>query len=323
MSRSWRIEFEGAYYHVLSRGNEQREIFKDDEDRELFLELVGEMADRFEIEIYAYVLMTNHYHIILKTNKANLSESMQWFGLTYSRRYNIRHKRSGHLFQGRFKSFLIENDAYLTQLSCYIHRNPLRAGITNRLSDYQWSSYLTYAYGKKPKNWLKIKLILSQFKGNRKEKYKAYRQKVQKYSSEEKRVWEDFRHGLFYGTQEFIDEMREKYLPEKPHKEKPQQRDVRRSKDIIGQLETVAKEIGADLEKYRSSRRLSGEDKTKRDLLINILWEMGIYKNNEIGSFFNVSYSSVSKSVSIIRKQIISDKKLKKESKKIYSLFKM
>jgi Transposase and inactivated derivatives len=198
MSRAWRIEFDGAIHHVLSRGNDQREIFTDDEDRQLFLELMGEMAERFNLEIYAYVLMTNHYHIILKTEKSNLSKSMQWFGVTYSRRYNNKQGRIGHLFQGRFKNFLIEDDSYLMRLSCYIHRNPLRVGIIERLADYTWSSYLNYAYGKKAERWLKTELILSKFRGNKLEKNRAYRKKAQEYSSEEKRIWEDFRHGLFF-----------------------------------------------------------------------------------------------------------------------------
>ena len=102
----------------------------------------------FEIEVYAYVLMNNHYHLLLKTNKPNISKGMQWFGTTYTRRYNVKHKRNGHLFQRRFKNFLVENDEYLMLLSCYIHRNPLRAGIVRRLVDYPWSSYPVYAYGK-------------------------------------------------------------------------------------------------------------------------------------------------------------------------------
>ena len=149
MTRQWRIEFEGAYYHILSRGNERRNIFHDNDDRISFLEILGKMSERFEVEVYAYVLMNNHYHLLLKTNKPNISKSMQWFGNTYTRRYNIKHRRSGHLFQGRFKNFLVENDEYLTLLSCYIHRNPLRAGTVERLVDYPWSSYPMYANGKK------------------------------------------------------------------------------------------------------------------------------------------------------------------------------
>lgn len=256
MSRAWRIEFDGALYHVLSRGNEQREIFTDEEDRLSFMEMLGEIADRFDIKIYAYVLMTNHYHILLKTEKANLSASMQWFGVTYSRRYNIRHGRSGHLFQGRFKSFLIENDAYLMRLSCYIHRNPLRAGMTERLADYKWSSYLTYAYGKKAEEWLETKLILSQFRGTKKEKCKTYRQKVQQYSNEEKRMWEDFSHGMFFGTEKFIDEMRIKYLPKELHKEKPQQKDVKKSQGMNGEIERAAGILDVDLKKVKNAKRL-------------------------------------------------------------------
>jgi len=163
MARAWRIEYEGALYHVLSRGNEQRPIFIDNDDRLLFLETLGEMSERFEIDIFAYVLMDNHYHLLFRTNRANLSKSMQWFGATFTRRFNVRHNRSGHLFQGRFKNMLIENDAYLLQLSYYIHRNPLRARVVKRLASHRWSSYQVYAYGKSSAKWLNTDLILSQF----------------------------------------------------------------------------------------------------------------------------------------------------------------
>ena len=119
MTRQWRIEFEGAYYHILSRGNEQRNIFTDNDDRISFLEILGNMSERFEIEVYAYVLINNHYHLLLKTNKPNISKGMQWFGTTYTRRYNVKHKRNGHLFQGQFKNFLVENDEYLMSFLLY------------------------------------------------------------------------------------------------------------------------------------------------------------------------------------------------------------
>jgi putative transposase len=156
---------EEALYPVLSRGNEQQDVFRDDQDRNRFLETVGEMSERFEMDIFAYVLMGNHYHLLVKTNRSNLSKCMQWLGLAYTRRFNNRHVRSGHLFQGRFKSIIVENDAYLVRLSCYIHRNPLRAKIVERLSDYRWSSYRVYAYGYRGPEWLKTETILSQFNG--------------------------------------------------------------------------------------------------------------------------------------------------------------
>ena len=112
-------------------------------------------------------------------------------------------RRSGHLFQGRFKSFLIENDKYLLILSCYIHRNPLRAGIVRRLVDYQWSSYRIYAYGKPSPEWLRTAVLLSQIPG--KDKNRGYKEIVQNYSKEEKRIWEDFRHGSLFGSKEYCD----------------------------------------------------------------------------------------------------------------------
>ena len=104
-------------------------------------------SERYEIDIFAYVLMDNHYHLLAGTRQANLKKVMQWFGTTYTQRFNRLHFRSGHLFQGRYKSIIIQNDTYLLQVSYYIHRNPLRAGIVRRLTGYRWSSYNANAYG--------------------------------------------------------------------------------------------------------------------------------------------------------------------------------
>ena len=135
MARQWRIEFPGALYHVLSRGNSGQDIFVSDDDRYLFLALLKELSERYNVEAYAYVLMSNHYHLLLKTMDANLSKAMQWFGTSFTRKFNLNNQHSGHLFQGRFKSIIVENDFYLLRLSCYIHRNPLRAGIVEQLAD--------------------------------------------------------------------------------------------------------------------------------------------------------------------------------------------
>jgi putative transposase len=161
LARPWRIQYGGAYYHVLSRGNEARDIFFDDGDRKLFLRTLGETSDRFQVDVFAFVLMRNHYHLLLRTNSPNLSRAMQWLGLSYARRLNNRLGRCGHLFQGRFKAMVVESDAYMVELSCYIHRNPLRAKVVKRLIEYRWSSYPAYAYGKKGPEWLKTDLILS------------------------------------------------------------------------------------------------------------------------------------------------------------------
>ncbi len=134
MGRACRIEYEGGLYHVLSRGNVRKDIFKDDQDRFAFSDVIGETAKNYVADIFAYVLMGNHYHILLRTNRADLSKCMQWQALTYTRRFSNRHFRSGHLFQGRFKSVIVQDDVYLMRLSCHIHRDPIRAGIITRLA---------------------------------------------------------------------------------------------------------------------------------------------------------------------------------------------
>ena len=116
MSRPWRIEFRGALYHVLSRGNEQGDVFLDDDDRNDFISLMGEISNRFDVGVFSYVLMDNHYHILFRTNRPNLSKAMQWMGVTYTRRFNNRHGRSGHLFQARYGQ--TADGSQMEQLSC-------------------------------------------------------------------------------------------------------------------------------------------------------------------------------------------------------------
>ena len=146
MARPLRIDYPETYYHVLSRGNEQRPIFKTNKDYEKFLELLDKTTGKFHIEIHAYVLMKNHYHLLVKTTKdGNLSRAIQWLGVTYAGWYNRRHKRSGHLFQGRFKSFLVEDESYFTAMCYYIHGNPVRVGGAKMAEEFLWSSARAYA----------------------------------------------------------------------------------------------------------------------------------------------------------------------------------
>jgi len=321
MARQWRIEFEGALYHVLSRGNERKDIFYDDRDRHLFLKTIGEMSERFEVDIFAYALMGNHYHLLFRTNRANLSKGMQWVGLTYARRFNLLHSRSGHLFQGRFKSIIVQNDAYLLSLSCYIHRNPLRAGIVKRLADYRWSSYKSYAYGRQSPEWLKTSLVLSQVKGA--DKNKAYREKVQDYAKEEKKLWEDLRHGMIMGSKKFVEKIRSANLPEKLQKEIPQQRELAKSIDPLERLKEAARLLDCDLNRFKRMPRISKADRDNRDLLVLSVWKIGFLTNDEIGNSFGMTYSAVSHIVKSIRLRMKGDKGLVERFNHIYSLFKM
>lgn len=311
MARAWRIEFEGALYHVLSRGNEGRGIVADDADRKRFLETIGDVAERFEVEIFAYVLMTNHYHLLVRTRQANLSRAMQWFGTAYTRRFNNRHGRGGHLFQGRFKSILVENDAYLLRLSLYIHRNPLRAGMTKRLADYPWSSYRAYAYGRGGPDWLCTDLILSQLQGR--DPHKIYRERAQGYAEEEERLWEDLRHGMLLGSREFVERIRRGYLTEAVDKELPQQRAVAKSVGVEHWVRQAAEVFGWGAEASAPGRRKRGERKLERDLVVYQLWNSGLHTNEEIGRPFGIRSSAVSQIAGAMRSALTSNERLREK----------
>ena len=305
----------------MSRGNARQEIFLSDNDRYLFLELLGELSERFNIEVHAYVLMGNHYHLLLKTIDANLSKAMQWFGTSYTSKFNLGNQVSGHLFQGRFKSIIVQNDAYLLRLSCYIHRNPLRAGIVERLADYSWSSYRCYAYGKKPPGWLKIETILNQLHDI--DPHKAYRTKVQQYSDEESSLWEDVKHGLIYGSQEFIEEIKARFLGDKKDVELPQRNRLLKTVNPDLLLEKASKILGFEVEPGRGNKKISADDKEKRDMLAYLLWKTGRLSNQEIGSYFGLTYSSISKIISNFNDRLQAEKVLKSRFDKLNSQFKV
>ena len=140
MARQLRIEYDGACYHVMSRGNNGNPIYKDDKDRIIFLETLWECCSQTGWIIHSYVLMNNHYHILLETPEANLVAGMKWFQGTYTQRYNIRHQQRGHLYQGRYKSLIIDSDdyTYFRTVSTYIHLNPVRSKLVNiKIIQYQ------------------------------------------------------------------------------------------------------------------------------------------------------------------------------------------
>lgn len=321
MARQWRIEYEGAFYHVMSRGNEGRCIAADDGDRNVFLSVIGEMSERFEIEVHSWVLMSNHYHLLLKTKRANLSKGMQWFGATYTRRYNIKHKRSGHLFQGRFKSLLVQDEVYLLRLSCYIHRNPLRAKMVQRLGQYEWSSYRAYAYADPKHDWLETNLVLSQVSGV--DRHRAYRKKVQGYSGEEQKMSENIHLGIVAGTKKFAKFIKDKYLPVNPAEEIPQQKQRSDDHDILRLLEKASGILDCDIHEFKKAKRINPSDKLKRDILVYLLWKTGAFTNSEIGSHFGLKYSAISRCVSQCSEIYGKNKGFKKGYGKVKSLIKM
>ncbi len=162
MTRPLRIQFPGAYYHVFSRGNERKDVFRTDDDRDLFLANLAECCDRFDVAVHSYCLMSNHIHLLIETKGPDLSDFMKRLLGVYTLRFNRIHKRTGHLFQGRYKAYLVEKDAYLLQLSRYIHLNPVKASMCEDPASYPWSS-MRFFLKKDAPRYLERSYLLGQF----------------------------------------------------------------------------------------------------------------------------------------------------------------
>ncbi len=202
MARSLRIEFPGAIYHVTSRGNAGSEAYTDDCDREVFLKIVGQATERFNWVCHAYCLMSNHYHLVIETIDPTLSRGMRHINGVYTQTFNRRHRRQGHLFQGRFKGILVEKDAYLLELCRYVVLNPVRAGITRRAAEWPWSSYQATAGISQCAGFLTIDWILSQFGATCKQSMQAYRHFVARGHGAS--IWGALRGQIYLGGDSFV-----------------------------------------------------------------------------------------------------------------------
>ena len=189
MARPLRIEYEGACYHVINRGNHRETVFQNSEECSIFLKKLAYFAEVYGVTIYSYCLMPNHFHLFLKTEHANLGKFMQSFLTSFTVTINRKYSKSGHLFQGRYKAVLVESDLHKNRLSRYIHLNPVKLKGNNtlstdtliqRLNGYEWSSYPYYIGLKKKPAWLNRRFVLSNWGKNSDEKIDNYRNYVEK-----------------------------------------------------------------------------------------------------------------------------------------------
>ncbi|MDH5536850.1 MAG: transposase, partial [Betaproteobacteria bacterium] len=154
MARPLRLEFAGAMYHVTARGNERQRIYLDDEDRRIYRDLLGKEVEQQGWVCYAYCLMDNHYHLLIETPEPNLVTGMRRLNGVYTQAFNRRHRRVGHLFQGRYKAIVVDKDAYLRELCRYIVLNPVRAKAVKTAQRWPWSSYRATSGEEPPPSWL-------------------------------------------------------------------------------------------------------------------------------------------------------------------------
>ncbi|MGA2140091.1 MAG: transposase [Verrucomicrobiia bacterium] len=271
MARSLRIDLVNGWYHVTARGNERKAIFLDDTDRRRFLELIEETTQRFGWRLHAYVLMRNHYHLLVQTPQANLSAGMQWLGVSYTIGFNRRRGRVGHLFQGRFHASVLEEGA-APEVSRYLHLNPVRvkrlglskleqrrqavgmSGVPQatvvrerirQLREFRWSSYRGYVGLQKPPDWLSTRPVLSMLGGPARERSQQYREYVELAVREglPESPWDRLEAGVLLGSQEFV--RRVKRFLKGNQREQPSARKLQprcRWEQVVHVIETLKEE---------------------------------------------------------------------------------
>ena len=273
MSRPLRIEYCGAVYHVTSRGNGREDIFRDDEDRPNWLKLFGEACERYNWLCYSYCLMTNHYHVVIETKEANLSKGMRHLNGVYTQQFNRRHNRVGHVFQGRYKSILVDKDSYLLELCRYVVLNPIRACMVKNAIEWPWSSHPAICGNAKQEQWLAVDQILSFFSTSRKKARLAYQHFIS--AGDKSSIWDRLVNQIFLGNDQFVNQHQSMLENNDDLSEIPFQQRQPPQKPLF----------------------LFAEEYPDRKEAMARAFLSGYYTMKEIGAFFHVHYSTVSRAV--------------------------
>jgi len=274
MARPLRIEFAGALYHVTARGNAQQNIYLTDDDRQAFLTLLQRACDRYHWLCHAYCLMSNHYHLLIEIQSSTLSKGMKYLNGTYTQAFNRRHKRVGHVLQGRYKGILVEKDSYFLELSRYIVLNPVRARMVRAAKDWPWSSYRATVGQAKAQPLLTTDCILGNFGKQKKraqEKYKAFVRE----GKGQPNPWESLKNQIYLGSDEFIEEMQCKIEPDQSLNDIPRP-----------QKNCPIKPLTFYKDKYQSRNKAMAE-----------AYRSGHYTLSTVGDAFGVSYATVSRAI--------------------------
>lgn len=284
MARPLRIEYPGAVYHITARGNAGQDIFINDVDRYFFLEILAETTLRYNWLCHAYCLMDNHYHLLLETPDPNLSLGMRQLNGVYTQRFNRQHLRVGHIFQGRYKSILVEKETHLLQLCRYIVLNPVAADIVSHPSEYSWSSYNFTAKSVNKPQFLYIDWLLAQFSSSRKVARKLYRDFVTEgLSGKFVKPWDSLVGQVLLGEEAFVSKI-QKLIDEK--------KDV---KEISKLQRFPGRPALAELFQERAIH-----NKNDRNSIIRKAHLEYGYTLKEIGDYLGIHYSTVSR---VIKKE--------------------
>lgn len=314
MSRPLRIQYPNAVYHVTCRGNERQSIFRDDADRKRFLQILTQSLNIYTVKLYSYVLMNNHFHLLVETPLGNLAEFMRKFNITYTSYFNRRHERVGHLYQGRYKSILVDKNEYLSVLSRYIHLNPVRIKSMEKmpvkdkikhLLRYPWSSLPGFINKRKKEWYIDYAMVLGEYGGDTDKARKEYKKRMYEEISRGVEIKENIIGQSMLGGDAFIAWVKETYIEQAKDWEQPSVRDIHRycTKDKI--LRVVRQETGKDLDAIRTEK---GE---LRRMVMDLLYCAAGMKGPEIGKLFGIDYVSVSQERRRFREKLSNNRKLR------------
>ena len=278
MSRPLRIQYPGAIYHITSRGNGGNKIFEDKKDYLMFLEELKEVIEDYNWISYAYCLMPNHYHLFIKTLDPNLSIGMRQLNGNYTQKYNIRHKKFGHIFQGRFKSILVEDNSYQGNLIRYITFNPVKAKIAKSITSWPWSSHKEIMGLTKKSGCVHPNETFSFFHKNKEIAKKEYIKFINEKTKEDN-TWKDLQSGSILGSLQFARDTINKYGNKKSKENTKKERFAGRPS-----LEEIFKNI---------------KEKHQRNILIYKSFKEYGYTQTEIAKHLNLHYSTISRRIDI------------------------
>ena len=302
VARPLRLSFADACYHITSRGNRKDNIFYTDHDRLVFLERLNETFKKYSFVCYAYCLMDNHYHLFVKTRYANISQGMHYLNTSYTNWFKAEHSVVGVIFQGRYKSVLVDEDSYGIVLSAYIHLNPMRAGIVEDLSEYQWSSYMDYEGKRKSIGRLDTEFILKQFDEDIGIAKTRYREFVLSNRYRENPLKESYR-GIAFGAEDYIEKIKEKISSVGRHREI---RETRFEDNYA--LEAIMDLLMGRLKIQREEILSKRRGNVYRQLALYLIKSYTRLGLKEIGEVFNMDYAAVSQAVKRFKSLMKEDK---------------
>ncbi len=303
MARPLRLSFENAFYHITARGMRKENIFYSNKDKRVFVDKMNETFEKYSFVCYAYCLMDNHYHLFIKTPLANISEGMHYLNTSYANWFRAKYKLTGSIFQGRYKSILVDADSYALILSAYIHLNPIKAGMVENINDYPFSSLLDYIGKRTPFiKRLDTSLILNMLSDKTERAQKRYEQYIMQKTDIKNPLKNSYKN-IALGSEKFIEKIKEKISKQKDNRE------ISRIKyEKLLSKEQIIDIISSQVNVKKDAIFEKKKGNIYRKLTLYCLKKYSAMPLKDIGEMFNMDYAAVSQAVKRFESEIKKDK---------------